>query len=391
MFVYDYLKEKVLENDEIANSINFPEKISKSSSLILSPPFIDLHTHVRLGRGEDYDSLSKAAIAGGFLIVNIQPNTEPPLDNLETLKNHLNLSREKNVKFFYTLSFFGSVNNVNNVNEIDKDMAKNIIGFSTDGIKYNSKDLVNSFSSKAPTIVFDHSQLHEIDGDFYLGTNLPNAKRTYSNEAIAVFRTVMTGLEFGFRNFHIQHISTIEALETIQFLRKFAKVTCEVTPHHVYFTPDMLKNTNQKINPPISKYKDLLVEGVKKGLIDTFATDHAPHPEKSESYQEAPYGSSHIEVSFAAYLTVFKNVELVLKNLTLAPLKVLGKKYEDLNIKFPNDAVLIDPQEKFIVESKKFFSKGKNCAFNGEELIGKILGVRKNGRWVYWNGEFMDK
>ncbi|MCX7653414.1 MAG: dihydroorotase, partial [Fervidobacterium sp.] len=306
----------------------------------------------------------------------------------DVLNNHVNLSAESEVVYNYTISLFGLVNDVNS---LPQSLRNKVTGFSTDGIRYHSEDLVKAFSTKKPTMVFDHSQLHEISGDFYVGSNLPNSFRTYSNECIAIFRTVMTGLEYGFSCFHIQHVSTLESLETISYLRKFAKISCELTPHHSFFTPDMINHPNQKINPPISKYRDELVKALKERIINCFATDHAPHPEKPLRYEDAPYGSSHIEVAFSVYLTVFSDIRLVLENLTQNPLHVLGKSYSDFGLQFPKDAVLIDPEAEYMVEASRFFSKGKNCAFDGYKLKGKILGVRKNGRWVYWNGEFIDE
>jgi len=368
-------------------SIDFPEKFNQANeSLVLSPLFVDLHTHVRLNGQEDYDSLSQAALAGGFGLCVIQPNTRPPIENLDVLNNHVELSKDKDVHFLQTISLFGEINDLDELG----DYTNNIAGFSTDGIRYTSPDLVKAFLEKKSALVFDHSQLHEVPGDFYIGSNVPNAVRTYSNEAIAIFRTVLTGLEFGFNRFHIQHVSTSKSLETIDYLRKKAKVTCEVTPHHVFFRPEEINNPNQKINPPISKYRDILIDAVRKGIITCFATDHAPHPEKPFDFEKSPYGSSHIEVAFSVYLTVFNDIELVLKNLTLNPLSVLERTYEEFNLNFPDDAVLIDTSATYIVDSRKFFSKGKNCSFDGQKLNGKILGVRKNGRWVFWNGEFIN-
>lgn len=388
MFVYDTIDDKLFEDDELCEKLNFPEKIKKANRLIVTSPFVDLHTHVRLNGGEDYDTLTCAAISGGFLVVNIQPNTKPLIDNEEVLREHIQLSEGKDVVYNYTISLFGSIKDIDS---LPSQLKGKVTGFSTDGIRYHSEDLLKPFSFKKPAIIFDHSQLHEIPGDFYIGSNLPNSIRTYSNEAIAIFRIVMTGLEFGFNRFHIQHISTLQSLETVQYLRKFAHVTCELTPHHAYFTPEMINHPNQKINPPISKYRDELIRALRERIIDCFATDHAPHPEKPQRYEDAPYGSSHIEVAFSVYLSVFSDVKLVLRNLTSNPLKVIGKSYRDFGINFPNDAVVMDPDAEYVVDASKFFSKGKNCAFDGCKLKGKVIGVRRNGRWVYWNGQFVDE
>jgi len=375
---------KYFDNLEL---LNFPENVRNTDNLVISPPFVDLHTHVRLNAQEDYESLSRAAIAGGFGVCNIQPNTVPKLESLEVLLKHVELSREKPVNFLHTISFFGEINDIFTVDHV----SNRITGFSTDGMRYDSKELYASFATKKAALLFDHSQLHEIPGDFYIGTQLPNSIRTYSNEAIAIFRTVLTGLEFGYTSFHIQHVSTATSLEVVQYLRRFANITCEVTPHHVFFTPDMISNTTQKINPPISKDREILREALRKGIIDCFATDHAPHNPKGDNFENAPYGSSHIEIAFSVYYTLFEDIELVLRNLTLNPLKVIKRSYEELGIKYPHDAVLIDASAEYTVDSSRFFSLGKNCAFDGYKLKGQVVGFRRNGRWVYWNGEFIDK
>jgi len=383
MLVYDPVEKKTLSVEE--SIIDFPEKLPvHSERLLLTYPLVDLHTHVRLNSGEDYNSLERASIRGGFGVVNIQPNTNPPISNEGVLRHHKALSYGKKVLFLHTLSFFGEVS------DLQAMQCNGISGWSTDGLSYHSEDLLEAFLTKKPALLFDHSQLHELPGDFYISSRLPNARRPYSNEAIAIFRTVTMGLEFGFTRFHIQHVSTAESLETIEYLRKKAKISCELTPHHCYFLPEMINHPDHKINPPISKDRDNLNDALRKGLIDILATDHAPHPEKPPTFQDAPYGSSHIEVALSVYLTVFEDFRLVIDRLTVAPLQVIGISFEDLGFRFPDDSILIDLNAEFSVDSSTFESKGKNCAFNGCILRGKLIGFRRKGRWVYWDGQFLE-
>ncbi len=49
---------------------------------------------------------------------------------------------------------------------------------------------------------------------------------------------------------------------------------------------------------------------------------------------------------------------------------------------------VIDPKVEYVVDAKKFYSKGKNCVFDGIRLKGRVVGVKLKGRWVYWDGEF---
>ncbi|HOJ93854.1 MAG TPA: dihydroorotase, partial [Fervidobacterium nodosum] len=109
---YDIYKGKVKDFELKNAELEFPENLKNTDGLLLSPPFVDLHTHVRLNGGEDYDSLTKAAVAGGFLIVNLQPNTKPVIDSLDILKAHIKLSKDKIVHYNYTVSLFGNVENL---------------------------------------------------------------------------------------------------------------------------------------------------------------------------------------------------------------------------------------------------------------------------------------
>ncbi|GAG49622.1 unnamed protein product, partial [marine sediment metagenome] len=78
--------------------------------------------------------------------------------------------------------------------------------------------------------------------------------------------------------------------------KKKINITAEVTPHHLFLTDSCLENyeTNLKVNPPLRGKEDTqaLIEAIKDGVIDVFATDHAPHTpdEKNVEFDKAPFG-----------------------------------------------------------------------------------------------------
>ncbi len=349
----------------------------KGSNLIATYPFFDLHTHVRLNGQEDYDSLEKAATAGGYSAVLIQPNTKPEIATEEVFKDHLNLAKDKMTDFYWACSLFG---------ELEPDLHK-ILCYSNDGIHYDTLKIVQAFRSKKPHLMLDHSQMHELGGIFYEGTNVNCEKRPINSEAVSIFRNVLLGLEYGFKKFHIQHVSTKKSVEAILFLRRFAQVSCEVTPHHLFFTMEDVRNTNFKINPPLGtrEDKDTLLKAVGDQIIDILATDHAPHPDKPDDFESAPFGTSNIEIAFSVFYTVLQDLKLVFEKLVVKPRQLLGLKV----CNDPEDIVVIDPDVSFVVDSKKFWSKGKNCVFDGITLKGKVVGMKLKGRWVYWDGEFL--
>ena len=59
-------------------------------------------------------------------------------------------------------------------------------------------------------------------------------------------------------------------------------VTCEVTPHHIYYDTSVITDENRgmmQMNPPLRAGDDRLamLEGLRDGTLDYLATDHAPH------------------------------------------------------------------------------------------------------------------
>ncbi len=350
---------------------------ANQKGLVASPTFFDIHTHVRLLDQEDYNSLERAALAGGFGAVLIQPNTKPPIETENVLKMHFELAKGKIIDYYWTCSFFG---------QLEPD-GKRILCYSNDGIEYDTQKIFWTFKSKKPDLLLDHSQFYEVGGLFYEGTPLNIQKRPISSESISIFRNVMLGLEYGFKRFHIQHVTTEFSIETIQHLREYAQVSCEVTPHHLFFNMEDIKNTNFKVNPPFATEKDRqsLLEAVKKDIIDVFATDHAPHHEKTSDFERAAYGTSGIEVAFSAFYTITMDLEKTIQKMTIAPRKILGLE-TDLDL---GNITVIDPEAEYIVDVRNFHSKGKNCVFDGIKLKGKIVGVKLKGKWVYWDGEFL--
>ena len=76
---------------------------------------------------------------------------------------------------------------------------------------------------------------------------------------------------------HMCHVSTREAVDMVrQSRRRGALVTCEVTPHHLWFDD---KRLQYRVNPPIRTRDDVkaLVDAIKDGTVSCIGTDHAPH------------------------------------------------------------------------------------------------------------------
>jgi dihydroorotase len=102
------------------------------------------------------------------------------------------------------------------------------------------------------------------------------------------------------------HFSTGEGLEDVLAAKaRGVTVTCEVTPHHLFFDDTMLNDDNRlwlQMNPPLRGREDRLamIEALRTGAIDYLATDHAPH--SIEEKRTGVSGVPHLD-TYGAFTT----------------------------------------------------------------------------------------
>ncbi len=191
------------------------------------------------------------------------------------------------------------------------------------------------------------------------------------------------------------HISHVSRASTVSRLRDYKTgdhlVTAEATPHHLTLTKQAEKrhtDTNAKVNPPLRSKRDVdaLVAGLKSGIIDIVATDHAPHTpeEKAQPWAaapdgaDAPHGIIGLETAFGVVhtrlvlegpLTLYELVE----KMSSRPAEIFGLPAGSIAVGLPADLTIIDTAYPWTVDPEKFRSKGRNCPFAGWQLTGKAL------------------
>jgi dihydroorotase len=151
-------------------------------------------------------------------------------------------------------------------------------------------------------------------------------------------------------------------------------------------------DTNKKMNPPLRTRRDreAVAAGLADGTIDVIASDHAPHvPEdKVVEFNAAAFGTIGLETSLAVALThlvandVLMPADLVEK-MSVVPCRILGVEGGSLSEGAVADITVIDPRPTWTVEPQSFFSKSRNCAFNGAQLKGFAQWTILGGKVVY--------
>lgn len=102
------------------------------------------------------------------------------------------------------------------------------------------------------------------------------------------------------------HYSVGEGLPLIRAARaKGLHVTCEVTPHHLYYSTNDITDANRgwmQMNPPLRAYSDKLamLDALRDGTLDYLATDHAPHT--LEEKARGISGQPHLD-TYGAFVT----------------------------------------------------------------------------------------
>ena len=194
---------------------------------------------------------------------------------------------------------------------------------------------------------------------------------------------------------HIAHVSTAGSVALIrQAKRDGIPVTAEATPHHFSLTEELALSfdTNTKVNPPLRSQSDreALIEGLSDGTIDVIASDHAPHTlaEKEQEYDLAPFGMVGLETLLAVSLTNLyhtRKLDLptLIAKMTSHPARILKIPGGTLSLGGPADICIIDLEKKFTVDAGKFYSKGKNTPFHGQELTGAAVMTLRAGRVVF--------
>lgn len=381
------------------------DQIIDAEGSYVMPGFIDLHVHLRdpgLTYKEDIATGTAAAAAGGFTTIVAMPNTKPVSDSPEVIQYVAEKAREVSKVNVYqvgsvTVGMAGEV-----MSNIEGMKAAGCIAISEDGKSVMNAQLYKEamqVAAKNDMVVLAHCEdINMVNG----GVLNADAKSeslgfkgiTNAVEDVIVARDILLAKETGAK-LHLCHCSTKDSVEMVRLAKEAGlPVSAEVCPHHFTICSEDIPgdDANYKMNPPLRTREDLeaLKEGLRLGIMDVIATDHAPHSaeEKAQSIEKSPFGIVGLETALALSYTELVRSGLITMadmaaKLSYNPAKVLGIDRGYLAEGKAADLVIVNTTDEYEIDVNTFLSKGKNTPFHGRKVYGKVLATIIDGEMAY--------
>ncbi len=415
----DGIADLLIENGKVsgmARSIEPPEHADTigAEGLVVCPGFIDVHCHLREPGFEDKETIATGTLAaarGGFTTICAMPNTNPTMDTSATVEYVLRKARDEGHVRVLPIGCVTKRSMGAEIAEMGELAEAGAIGFSDDGNPVADSNIMRqalSYSSALGLPIINHCEEPSLFhggamNESWVSNRLGIKGIPNSAEDIMVARDINLAELTGGR-YHVAHLSTTGALELVRRAkdRGITNISAEVTPHHLTLTDEtVLGRTSEtdigngayapltpaaydtfaKVNPPLRVQDDVdaMIQGLREGVIDLIATDHAPHNriDKQCTFQDAAFGISTLETALGQLMSLVHSgavgLPLLIEKLTLAPARFLDRSdIGTLRQGASADITIIAPEAEWIVDAAKFASKGKNTPLNGATLRGKV-------------------
>jgi dihydroorotase len=392
------------------------DRFIEGAGLVLTPGFVDLHTHLRdpgLEYKETIATGTLAAARGGFTTVCCMPNTEPAIDTRATAEYVLRRAAEEAVVRVLPIGAVTKARAGKLLAELADLADAGCIAFSDDGSPVGDAAIMRralEYANGIDRAIIDHCEDPQLAGgvmhEGWVSTRLGLKGIPAASEESMVARDLALARQTG-AHVHIAHISTAGAVGLVRRAKaEGVRVTSEATPHHLALDHERVMHrpgsnaiaydTYAKMYPPLRDASDVAacIEGLADGTIDAIATDHAPHAvqEKLCEFDDAAFGITMLETALGLSLTAVGQggltFERLIEALTIGPVRALrldrfAPGIGTLSVGAPAEVTLLDPRREWTVDPGQLASKGKNTPLAGQTLRGQVVATIYGGRLVF--------
>jgi dihydroorotase len=378
-----------------------------ASGCVVSPGFVDLHSHLRQPGKEEAETVetgARAAALGGFTCILAMPNTTPAIDSAGVAREVLELGRGTccDVRTSAAITVGRGGTQLTPMAELAE---LGVRFFTDDGSGVQDARLMRRALEYARGLGLTLAQHCEDEvlaagGSMHEGawsSKLGIPGQPSEAEEVMVMRDIALARMTG-ATVHFQHLSTRRSVDLVAAAKaEGLRVTCEVTPHHFTLTDERCAGYDPvfKVNPPLRTDDDVdaVRAGLASGVVDCIATDHAPHaPEtKEQPFDQAPPGMLGLETALGLALTHLDlPVAEVLALLSWRPAAIIG--VDDVHggpvaEGRPANLCVVDPGAVWTVEAEALASRSRNTPYAGMTLTGRVRHTVLAGEPVVVDGE----
>ncbi|MDB9342731.1 dihydroorotase [Nodularia spumigena CS-586/05] len=379
------------------SDISSDTQIKDCRGLILGTGLVDLYSHSSEPGFEERETLSsllQAAAAGGFTRVSILPDTSPAIDHPAIVAQLRQKAGEMvNIPHLHiwgamTLDLAGK-----QLTELADLVAAGVVGF-TDGKPWENLGFVRRVLEYLqpfgkPVAFSPGDRLLSANGVVREGTQalrlgLPPIPASAETTAIASLLELVAAIG---TPVHIMRVSTERSVELIAAAKaQGLPITASTTWMHLLLDTTAIKsyNTSLHLEPPLGNASDVeaLRAGVREGVIDAIAIDHAAYTyeEKVQAFAESPPGAIGLELALPLLWQnlvetgKFTALELW-QALSTKPAICLQQKPSLITPEQKAELTLFNPQETWKVEKKNLHTLSSNTPWLGQELQGRVVQI----------------
>jgi dihydroorotase len=367
------------------------DAIIDCTGLLVLPGAVDMHVHMRGGsresHKEDWETGSRAALAGGVTLVVDQPNTDPPLVTVEAYRARVK-EAERDSRCHFAVNA-GAVPGapLRDLFRAGAMAFGEIFMAPSTGAEglpagWRGKLLAEIHAIGAPATV--HAEgVKEIPD-----TDLPSHSMCRPpEEEIRVIRDIKGRAPGGMR-LHFCHLSTTGALDAS------SPHTSEVAPHHLLLSQEDFGKDDPrgKVNPPLRRAADRQDLLAAWDRVTVLASDHAPHTreEKEAEFSRAPAGMPGVETMIPLLIPKVLAGEITPGSLaqktSANPCSILGIAPPGFRAGRRADFALF-PKEIIAIHARDLHSRCGWTPFEGREAVFPER-VILAGEEVYREGDF---
>jgi len=342
------------------------------------PGLIDSHVHMRepgATHKENWDTGTSAALAGGVTMLLAMPNTSPPITDPASLNLAIDAARAQARCDYAQFIGAGPENAATAAGIADRSA----------GLKMYLDSTFGPLRLDEMTLWMQHFQHWPKDRPI-----VAHAERR-SMAAVILLAAIYD------RPVHIAHVSLKEEILLIKAAKERGlKVTCEVTPHHLFLTAPSAESAKDgggmaggrgEVCPCLASRQDVEALWHNLEVIDCFASDHAPHTTAEKDGSKPPPGFPGLETTLPLLLTAAGDGRLtiddIIQKMSINPRKIFSLPEQD------ETWIEVDENSCYDITAADMHSRCGWTPYEGWKVKGRLRQVTLRGREAYRDGKLL--